>query len=75
MVDVIIDDRHPRDARCARVGGRDGDVVEEAEAHRAMTLGVMSRRADERERGLLLARHRPLHGIDARPGSEPRDFV
>ena len=50
VVDVPIDDQHPLEAVAgAQVGGTDGDVVEEAEAHGAIALGVVAGRADERE--------------------------
>ena len=45
------------------MGGRDGDVVEQAEAHRPLALGVMSRRpqAAERRRGVAGSRRSAAH--------------
>ena len=50
MVDVEVDDRDaPEPALDLRVAGCDGDVVHEAEAHRAGGEGVVSWRPHERE--------------------------
>ena len=51
VVDVPVDDRHPlRPELCLRRAGGDRDVVEEAEAHRAVGGRVMAGRPDDRER-------------------------
>ena len=47
---VVVDDGHARQAARARMRRGDGDVVEEAEAHRPVALGVMPGRPDERQR-------------------------
>src|SRR5690606_1713799 len=41
-----------------------GDVVEEAEAHGRLRLGMMSRRADGAETVARPARHHLVHGMD-----------
>ena len=44
MVDVPVEDQHALDAQLRdRVTRRDGNVVEQAEAHRPLRHGVMSR--------------------------------
>jgi len=50
VMHVEVDDRHARQATRASVRGRDGDVVEEAEAHRARAFGVVSWWTDDRTR-------------------------
>jgi hypothetical protein len=53
-MDVEIDDRRAADAVCALgVTGGDGDIVEEAEAHRLGDLGMMAGRA-HRDEGILM---------------------
>ena len=49
VVDVEVHDGHSREAPRERVRGPDGHVVEQAEAHRALRLGVMAGRAHEAE--------------------------
>jgi hypothetical protein len=68
VVDVVVDDRDPADARRARVSGADGDVVEEAEAHGTGPLGMVSRRTDQRQSPLMLAAQHPLYHLDASAG-------
>ena len=64
VVHVEIDDRHPLDAvPLARVRGRHGDVVQQAEAHRIRRGRVMPRRPHQAERRPSRAGH---HGIDRR---------
>ena len=64
VVDVEVDDRHPLEAEPRlRRPGRDGDVVEDAEAHRAAGERVVAGRTDERE---AAAQRR----LDRRPGRE-----
>ena len=56
-------DRDALDAvRLERVRGADGDVVEEAEAHRPIALGVVPGRPDRAERTLALAPHHEVGG-------------
>ena len=56
VMDIEIDDGHALDAVSGhRVRGADRDVVEEAEAHRAVALGMMTGRANRAERGAALA--------------------
>ena len=50
MMHVEVDDGDARQALRTGVGRRDGDVVEQTKAHRAIALGVMARRTHERER-------------------------
>ena len=75
VVDVVVDDGDLRGTLRAGVGGRNGDVVEQAEAHRAVALGVVSRRADHRHGGLVRSAHHPLDGVDGGAGGEQRDLV
>ena len=49
VVEVPVHDRDPPCAASLRREGRDGDVVEEAEAHRAVGLRVVPGRADQGE--------------------------
>ena len=56
VVDVDVDDRDAREPARERVRRGDRDVVEEAEAHRAVALGVVARRPDQRERRLAARR-------------------
>jgi hypothetical protein len=64
MVDVIVDDRHAADAvNGLHVACSDGDVVDEAEAHRALRERVVAGRADEREAV-------PVDGRQRAPGRE-----
>jgi len=59
---VPVDDQDPRQALLLlRVTGRDGDVVEQAEAHATLAAGVMPRRPHRAERVADLACG---HGID-----------
>ncbi len=66
-MDVEIDNCRALDAvRFLRVARRDGRVIEEAEAHRARRLGVVSGRACRNERIRRFAGH---HFIDCKLGS------
>ena len=63
VVDVEVDDRDAFEAvRLEGVRGADGDVVEEAEAHRAAALGVVPGRPHGAERGRALLLQ---HEVDA----------
>ena len=50
MMDVVVDDRHALKTARAGVRSGNGDVVEEAEPHRTVSLGVMPGRPDEGQR-------------------------
>ena len=71
---VDVDNGDTLEAARERRGGRHGDVVEQAEAHRAIALGVMARRPHERERRLSVVQ-RVLHRLDSRTRCEQRDVV
>ena len=76
VVNVVVDDRHPREAARARVRRRHGNVVEQAEAHRTVPFGVMARRAHHHERPR--ARAPVQHVIDCgnrRARRQPRHVV
>ena len=75
VVDVVVDDRHAPDAGRPRVCGGHRHVVEQAEAHGAVALGVMARRPHERQRALILAAQHALDHLDARSRREQRDLV
>ena len=67
VVDVPVEDQHPLGAaRGDRVPGGDGDVVEQAEAHRAVALGVVAGRAQAAERRPRLAGEQPLGRVAPR---------
>ena len=70
VVGVVVDDEHAL-APCRERGGRDGDVVHDAEAHGARAGGVVARRAHRTER------RRPdpaVEGFDRRqPGPAARE--
>ena len=54
MVDVPVDDGHALESRAGLgVAGGNRDIVEEAEPHRRVRPGMVSRRSDERERAAL----------------------
>ena len=55
--------------------GGDRDVVEQAEPHRAVALGVMAGRPHQRHRGRMDAGHHPLHRIDGSPCRQARDLI
>ena len=59
----------------ARVRGGDRDVVEQAEAHRAVPLGMMAGRPDHRERARTVTLERAIDARDRRAGREQRDLV
>jgi hypothetical protein len=54
-----------------RAGGRHCDVVEQAEAHRALALGVVAGGAHRAEADLGLAREQRADQRAARPGGVP----
>jgi len=66
-----------RDTEAARLRGRssDGDVVDEAEAHRAIGGGVVSRRTHERERGVEPTVEDSKCAVDRAAGREERSVV
>src|SRR5206468_4015756 len=58
VVDIEIDDGDPLDTVGGhRVRRADRDVVEQAETHRPVALGVVARRPNRAERGLAFAPH------------------
>jgi hypothetical protein len=66
VMDIEVDDRDPLQAELLlRVPRRDGDVVQEAEAHRAAGESVMPGRPDERESA-------SVDGFERDPGRERR---
>jgi hypothetical protein len=70
VVDVPIDDQHPLQTAIERVGGGDGDGVEEAEAHPPDRGGVVPRRAGQHESAPRPAVKRRVDGGDTGPGGE-----
>ena len=73
VMHVEVDHRHARQSvRGERVRRADRDAVEEAEAHRAPALGVVSRRAHRAERGRALAAHHEVDPHHDRAGRVPR---
>ena len=69
VVDVEIDNGRASDTmRGQRVRGPDGDVVEQAEAHRPTALGVVARRAHGTEGGPALLAHDEVGGQHDRAG-------
>ncbi len=74
VVHVDVDDGNALETAGEHRGGRDGDVVEEAEAHRPIRFGVVPRWTHERERGLALG-DRVLRRLNRRARREPSDFV
>ena len=75
VVHVVVDDRHLVRAERPRVRRADGDVVEQAEPHRAAAFRVVPRRPHERRRRDVRRRHHPLDGIHHRAGGQERDLV
>src|SRR5207244_12649361 len=72
MVEVPVDDRHALDAVALEPGRRDRHVVEEAEAHGAIALGMVPGRAHEREAVLHLPCQHRLADDEEAPGRDPR---
>ena len=67
VVDVEIDDRDPRQAVAfERMRGGDGDVVEQAEAHRDVAGGMVPGRAHRAEGDVDLALEHGIGRGDAR---------
>ena len=81
VVHVPVDDHHPlAAAHVDRMARGDGDVVEQAEAHRAAGLGVVAGRAVGAEAGRRCAveepvdeGHRASGGVTAPPRTSPRE--
>ena len=71
VVDVVVHDRDSLRAVSARVGGRDRDVVEQAEAHRAAALGMVAGRPHHREHRVHGRCGRPANGLSIVPDSSP----
>jgi hypothetical protein len=75
VVDVGVEDQHAPAAELGqRVLGRDGHVVEQAEAHRGGRLGVVAGRPHEREGPARGAGGDGLGRGDRRAGRQPRDL-
>ena len=75
VVHVPVQDEHPRCAERPRRLGRHRGVVEEAEPHHLVRLGVVTGRADQREgRPVASAEHR-LHRLDGRACRRQRRVV
>src|SRR5881275_1137392 len=72
VMKVPVDDRHALDALRLEPGGRERHVVEEAEAHGALALGVVPGWAHQREAVLHLPRQYRLAYDEQAPGGEPR---
>ena len=71
VVHVPVDDRHARDPALAlRPAGGDRDVVDEAEAHRRVALGVVAGRAQEHEGVVELAVEHRLDRAQQPAGGE-----
>jgi len=75
VVHVPVDDRDPPDAPGPEECRRYRHVVEEAEAHGPLALGVVTRRADECETVPHLAREDRLAADEKAAGGEPRRLV
>ncbi len=72
-MDVEVDDRDACEAvHGERVRRADGDVVEDAEAHRATALGMVSGRPDRAERRSVFAAADQVDGDDDRAGRMQR---
>ena len=70
VVHVDVYNRDPFEAASAHRGSGDSNVVEEAEAHRPVRLGVVARRTHQRK-DRSRSRHRVFGGLDGR--TRPRD--
>ena len=76
VMDVEIDDGDARQpVRLQRVQRGDGDIVENAKAHRRGGFGVVARRAHGAERHVVLARQHRIHRGDARAGGAIGGFA
>src|SRR4029453_13460034 len=71
-VQVPVDEEHARDAALPQVGGRDGDVVEEAEPHGPRALRVMAGRPHQRDAVPHLAGEHRLAQVDQPAGGQTR---
>ena len=72
---VVVDDGDARQTVGARMRRGDRDVVEQAEAHRAVPLRVMSRRPDHRERPPPGSVQDVLDASDRGPRGQQRDLI
>jgi hypothetical protein len=73
VVDVPVEDQHALGAvRRRRMARRDRRVAEEAEAHRAVGLGVVARGTQRREAGGGLAGQQRVDERDAAAGRAQR---
>ncbi|MNU97061.1 hypothetical protein D3C71_871200 [compost metagenome] len=73
VVDIEIDHRDPfQTVAVAGVGGGDGDVVEQAEAHRGTAGGMVAGRAHRAEGQRILTQHHRIDGGDTCAGGMHR---
>ena len=71
VMDVEIDDQDPvQFVPCQGIGGGDGHVPEQAEAHRGVLAGVMTGRPDQAHRTSILPGHDIGDRLDGRAGGE-----
>ena len=76
VMDVPVDDQDPTEpAGADEVLGRDGDVVEQAESHGPVALGVMAGRPDQGEGVADLAVQDIVGGFDRSSGGEPGGLI
>src|SRR5215471_5986060 len=76
MVDVPIDNKHTVEFEfIGRDTGRNSDIVEQAETHRAGIYRMMPRRTDEAKCRVVLASEHSLGCIRSSACSEPCDVV
>jgi len=76
VVHVPVDDQHPLQP-VLRLGmaGRQGDVVEDAEAHAPLRLGVVAGWAQGGERPLYAAAEHRIHRHQGSAGGQPRHIL
>ena len=73
MVHIKVDDGHPfQTIHFEGMTGGDGDVVEEAEAHGPIVLGMMPWRTDAAEYPVDLTGHQHVYALHSRAGAEQR---
>ena len=74
-MDVVVDNRDLRRAERARMRGGDRDVVEQAEAHRAIAFRVVAWRPHQRHGHAMRSRHHALDAVDDGARREQRDVM
>ena len=75
VMQVPVDDHHAPEAAAPEPRGGDGDVVEEAEAHRAIALRMVAGRTDEREAVRHLSREDGLADDEEAARGQARRLV